>query len=74
MGYATPKPSTPVAYACPAMGTTSSSPQIGAQQGRMTNDEVRKDRSPLPKLVIKGGDATTLTRVINEWIQKEDYD
>ena len=70
MGYATPMPSTPCAYACPAMGTTSSSPQIGAPQGGMTNDEVRMDRSPLPKLVIKGGDATTLTRVINEWIQK----
>ena len=70
MGYATPMPSTPVAYACPAMGTTGSSQQIGAQHGRITSDEVRKDRSPLPKLVIKGGDATTLTRVINEWIQK----
>ena len=70
MGYATPMPSTPFAYACPAMGTTGSSQQIGAPQGRMTGDEVRKDRSPLPKLVIKGGDATTLTRVINEWIQK----
>ena len=70
MGYATPMPSTPFAYACPAMGTTGSSQQIGAQQGRITSDEVRKDRSPLPKLVIKGGDATTLTRVINEWIQK----
>ena len=70
MGYATPMPSTPFAYACPAMGTTGSSQQIGAPQGRMTSDEVRKDRSPLPKLVIKGGDATTLTRVINEWIQK----
>ena len=54
----------------PAMGTTGSSQQIGAQQGRITSDEVRKDRSPLPKLAIKGGDATTLTRVINEWIQK----
>ena len=70
MGYATPMPSTPFAYACPAMGTTSSSQQIGAQQGRITGDEVRKDRSPLPKLVIKRGDATTLTRVISEWIQK----
>ena len=68
MGFS--PPSTPFAYACPAMGTTSSSPQIGTQQGRIATDEVRKDRSPLPKLVIKGGDATTLTRVINEWIQK----
>ena len=67
MGFS--PPSTPFAYAN-AMGTTSSSPPTGAPQGRIMNDEVRKDRSPLPKLVIKGGDATTLTRVINEWIQK----
>ena len=40
------------------------------QQGRMATDEVRKDRAPLPKLVIKGSDTTTLTRTINEWIQK----
>ena len=46
MGYATPMPSTPVAYACPAMRTTGSSQQVGAQQGRITSDEVRKDRSP----------------------------
>ena len=58
MGFSLP--STPFAYACPAMETTSSSPQIGTQQGRIATDEVRKDRSPLPKLVIKGGDATTL--------------
>ena len=68
MGFS--PPSTPFAYACPAMKTTSSSPQIGAQQGRMTNGEVWKEGSPLPKFVIKGGDATTLTRVINECVQK----
>ena len=31
---------------------------------------ISKNKSPLPKLNIKGGDPTTLTRVINEWIQK----
>ena len=50
MGFS--PPSTPFAYAN-AMGTTSSSPPTGAPQGRIMNDEVRKDRSPLPKLVIK---------------------
>ena len=32
--------------------------------------KVRRIGHHLPKLVIKKGDATTLTRVINEWIQK----
>ena len=31
---------------------------------------ISKNKSPLPKLTIKGGDPTTLTRVINEWVQK----
>ena len=31
---------------------------------------ISKNNSPLPKLSVKGGDPTTLTRVINEWIQK----
>ena len=31
---------------------------------------ISKNKSPLPKLSIKGGDPTTLTRIINEWIQK----
>ena len=31
---------------------------------------ISKNKSPLPKLNIKGGDLTSLTRVINEWIQK----
>ena len=31
---------------------------------------ISKNKSPLPKLSIKGGDLTTLTRIINEWIHK----
>ena len=31
---------------------------------------ISKNKSLLPKLNIKGGDPTTVTRVINEWIQK----
>ena len=53
MGFA--QSSTPLAYACPVMGAPSSSQHIGTQQGRTTIDEVRKDRSPLPKLVVKEG-------------------
>ena len=62
------------AYACPAMGTPGYPPmqpmQGSGSGGRNPADEVRKDRTPIPKLVVKGGDPTTLTRVINEWIQK----
>ena len=38
--------------------------------GRNAADEARKGRAPIPKLVVKGGDPTTLTRTINEWIQR----
>ena len=31
---------------------------------------ISKNKSPLPKLNIKGGDPMNLSRVINEWIQK----
>ena len=30
----------------------------------------REKKSPLPKLVIKSGDATTITRIVHEWLQK----
>ena len=62
------------AYACPAMGTPGYPPmqpmQRSGSDGRNPADEVRKDRTPTPKLVVKGGDPTTLTQVINEWVQK----
>ena len=35
-----------------------------------TEQPISKNKSPLPKLNVKGGDPTTLTRVINEWLQK----
>ena len=49
---------------------------VGTQPYSQQNTQPRmeqpisKNKSPLPKLNIKGGDPTTLTRVINEWIQK----
>ena len=33
-------------------------------------DEFKTQKSPLPKLQMKGGDATVVTRIINEWVQK----
>ena len=49
---------------------------VGTQPHSQQNTQPRieqpisKNKSPLPKLNIKGGDPTTLTRIINEWIQK----
>ena len=71
------QPSAPSIYACPAMGQSgypqqSHPPQPGMHNsgGTTPQDEVRKDRSPISKLAIKGGDSTSLTRQMNEWIQK----
>ena len=64
-GIHSPSPSV---CACPAIHQPS--PQSGHGSGGGKVDEVRRDRSPLPKLNIKGGDATSLTRQINEWLQK----
>ena len=70
-----PQSPVPSMYACPAVGMPNYSPQTSEPQpsgnGRRSHqDEVRKDRSPIPKLNVKGGDATFLTRQVNEWLQK----
>ena len=76
-----PQPSSsPSTYACPAVGTPGyphpAPPQAsgteggGRSSGGKTHDEVRKNRSPIPKLNVKAGDATALTRQVNEWLQK----
>ena len=36
----------------------------------MSKDDFKREKLSLPKLLIKAGDATTLTRTINEWLQK----
>ena len=33
-------------------------------------DEIKTQKSPLPKLQMKGGNATVASRTINEWVQK----
>ena len=30
----------------------------------------KREKSVLPKLQVKGGDSTSVTRIINEWLQK----
>ena len=59
-----------------APGAQDGSGGIGSQPNTQPPTQPRieqpisKSKSPLPKLNIKGGDPTTLSRVINEWIQK----
>ena len=68
------------AFLAMAVNTGSGAPDgsggIGSQpnaqpptQPRM-EQPISKNKSTLPKLNVKGGDPTTLTRIINEWIQK----
>ena len=68
------------AHPAMAVNTGSGAPDGSGRVGSQPNTQpptqprieqpVSKNKSPLPKLNIKGGDPTTLTRVINEWIQK----
>ena len=54
--------------AFPAMGVPQPQPQTPIAM--RPTDEIHRDKAPLPKLVIKSGDPTTMTRIINEWLQK----
>ena len=64
-----------LAGACPAVGvpppqmTTPITPAPAALSPA-PEAAISKLKSSLPKLNIKGGDPTTITRVINEWLQK----
>ena len=51
-------------------GGTGSLPNSQQPNQPRTEQPISKNKSPLPKLSVKGGDPTTLTRIINEWIQK----
>ena len=58
-----PNPSTPLG-AFPTQTPLPAHPQLPA------DEYFKREKSPLPKLVIKGGDATSVTRTIHEWLQK----
>ena len=58
-----PNPSTPLG-AFPGQPPLQTSPQLPA------DEYFKREKSPLPKLTIKGGDATTITRTVHEWLQK----
>ena len=58
-----PNPSTPLG-AFPGQPPLQNSPQLPA------DEYFKREKSPLPKLTIKGGDATSITRTVHEWLQK----
>ena len=58
-----PNPSTPLG-AFPTQTPLPAHPQLHA------DEYFKGEKSPLPKLVIKGGDATSVTRTVHEWLQK----
>ena len=71
--------STPAGCACPAVmqpaGLLGQMPMTPTAPATLTvslpgEQQISKNRSSLPKFSIKGGDVTTVARLINEWVQK----
>ena len=60
---AVPNPTTP-------LGAFPTQTPLPAGQPTTGDEYFKREKSPLPKLVIKSGDATTITRVVHEWLQK----
>ena len=63
----------------PAMMVPNPSTPLGVFQGQSplqtspqppADEYFKRGKSPLPKLTIKGGEATTITRTVHEWLQK----
>ena len=63
--YASPSPHTP--HACLYPNPEVSLPTSPQEEGRI---DFKREKSALPKLNIKGGDATSITRTIHEWLQR----
>ena len=61
----------PQGQACPvqAVGGPTLQPQVPLTTST-PEEPISRNKSSLPKLQVKGGDATTITRTINEWVQK----
>ena len=61
----------PQGQACPvqAVGGHTLQPQVPLTTST-PEEPISRNKSSLPKLQVKGGDATTITRTINEWVQK----
>ena len=60
---AVPNPTTP-------LGAFPTQTPLRAGQPHTGDEYFKREKSPLPKLVIKSGDATTITRIVHEWLQK----
>ena len=63
--YASPSPHTPHACLYPNPQVPLST--VHQEEGKI---DFKREKSALPKLNIKGGDATSITRTIHEWLQR----
>ena len=63
--YASPSPLTP--HACLYPNHQAPLPTVPHEEGKT---DFKREKSALPKLNIKGGDATSITRTIREWLQR----
>ena len=64
--FASPSPYTPASALPQAQPFAQGFPQASPAD----DFSFKREKSALPKLQIKGGDTTNVTRVINEWLQK----
>ena len=63
--YASPSPLTP--HACLYPNLQAPLPIAPHEEGKI---DFKREKSALPKLNLKGGDATSITRTIHEWLQR----
>ena len=63
--YASPSPHT--SHACLYPNPQVSLPTLPQEEGKI---DFKREKSVLPKLNIKGGDAASITRTIHEWLQR----
>ena len=66
--FASPSPHTPHACLYPHSQIPQvNMPAVPQDEGKI---DFKREKSALPKLNIKGGDATSITRTIHEWLQR----
>ena len=63
---AVPNPTTP-------LGAFPTQTPLPAGQPHTGDEYFKREKSPLPKLVIKSGDATTITRIVHGWVAEDGH-
>ena len=65
--FASPSPATPHVRLHPNLQYAPPQPCLVRDEGKI---DFKREKSALPKLQIKGGGATSITRTIHEWLQR----